>query len=97
MTGVQTCALPIFPEHNGKSPDVSAFPNPAGDYTILSIPPGLLVTKVSLIDPLGRKIRSDFKITGQLVTIPLVECSPGLYMIMAETGSKPLMIKLMVN
>jgi hypothetical protein len=81
-------AVNIF-EKQGNTGPISIFPNPAKDFTMLSIPSGLENVSFQLIDLVGRIVYQDSFESSSINKIQLTSYHSGIYLAIIETkGSK---------
>jgi hypothetical protein len=73
------------------------YPNPAMDFTWLSLPVSEKRFTVSMLDPSGRIILTDTNVKGPLFRLPLLDYSSGLYLLLIEYDNKIHSVKLMIR
>jgi hypothetical protein len=94
----EECDLTVnIPEKQGDQTACPVYPNPAHDFTVLSIPSGSRKTSVLMIDAFGQTVFRQSDIRTPLIKIPLDACHPGVYLIITENGTGRHSIKLLVQ
>ena len=73
------------------------YPNPATDFTWLSLPVSEKRYTVSMLDPWGKFILTGTNIKGPLFRLPLLDYSPGLYLLLIKYDNKIQSLKLMIR
>jgi hypothetical protein len=97
-TSTDSCDLDVsLPEKKIQNQGISVYPNPAGDYTNVFIPPGFREANISLMDPFGRIVLHQSQIANGVVKIPLTSLTSGLYQVLVETDQKRLAVKLVIQ
>ena len=75
---------------------ISIYPNPFSDFTIIGLPENIRVRKIELVDITGRTIRTLDKISGASVTLERDDLPGGIYLIRIQADEiyvKKLIIK----
>ena len=102
MTGVQTCALPIYDDENGNDTVALAevsnsafriYPNPASSQLYVKSETN---AQVSIIDLTGRVVK-EIETTDEITTIDINDVKEGVYFIMIQDGNNRIVEKLVVR
>jgi hypothetical protein len=94
----EECNLNVaVPESNPLPAKIMVSPNPAQNYTHVTLPGNFRNTTVMIYDMMGRVIFQLAGVVSHGVTIPLPEVSPGLYMVTAISGDSRSSVRLVVK
>lgn len=98
IDSTETCDLNvnIIEEDNGIG-KCTISPNPAKDYTILSLTPEFVGSEISLVDMLGRIVFNKSKIEEKMIKISLSTLSPGFYILLVKNSCKHYKMNLIIN
>jgi hypothetical protein len=82
---IQQLAAAAVPGVTADAGSLSAYPNPAGEFIILSFPPSGHDRQCFLLDPTGRQLTSFTCSAGRKeIKLPLAGLAPGIYLLALE-------------
>jgi len=76
---------------------VTLYPNPADDYTILSIPLDFNMPNILLLDSFGKTVFNKSNVRDKTIKIQLSTFPKGLYLFLVNNGDKKQLMKLVIK
>ncbi len=94
----EECNLNVnIPETQAGSRSCTLYPNPAEEYTILSIPSNFTMAHIMLVDTFGRLLLNRSTGDDKSIKIPLSAFPVGIYLLIVENGDKRESLKLIIQ
>ena len=78
-------------------PGLALYPNPAHNHATVQVPAGPGPAALTLLDALGRAVRTAFAPAGQAYALSLTGLAPGVYILRVQMGEKQAVQRVVVE